>query len=348
MDACRFVRRIAYEIDGEFAGKKPGKRAKDLSGAAAMPARGDGGRVCLFINDESRHAQFAVLSGRTITPGALIDLIGDKPIEGVFGTPPQADCPKGEGDFAEFDGEGVAYQAPYFYVAGSHGCGRETGEFLLSAFMLARIRVDAGGVPADRQGAPLPQARWSEAVELTYRLSEVLRQAEPVGAFFGKGLGEEANGLNIEGLAVDGGRLLSGLRAPSLGGRAFIVGADLQSLFAPGHQPVAARPEVIPLPLGPMMGIRDLAMLPDGRLLVLAGPAQKQDYLPYRFYVTEPRAGAALLRVAELETVRDEKGDIAKAEAVMPLDVRYGLLHALVLYDGIKDGGPVELILPLP
>ncbi|NJM33413.1 MAG: hypothetical protein HC850_00540 [Rhodomicrobium sp.] len=70
--------------------------------------------------------------------------------------------------------------------------------------------------------------------------------------------------------------------------------------------------------------------------------------MPYRLYLTEPRAGAALSRIAELETVRDEDGDIAKAEAVMPLAVRYGLLHALVLYDGLKDGGPVELILRLP
>ncbi|NJM33414.1 MAG: DUF3616 domain-containing protein [Rhodomicrobium sp.] len=253
MNASRFTRRIPLDVDGKFAGKKEGKRAKDLSGAAAMPQRADGSRVCLFINDESRHAQFGVFDGQTIAPGAIIDLIDDKPGSDVVGTPPQAGCPKGEGDFAEFDGEGVAYQAPYFYVAGSHGCGRETEEFLLSAFMLARIRVDGDGSPADAQGKALPEARWSEAVDLTYRLSDFLRRAERVGAFFGKGLDEARNGLNIEGVAIYGDRLLAGLRAPSLDGRAFIVGADLPSLFAPGHEPAAAKPDVIPLPLGPRM-----------------------------------------------------------------------------------------------
>src|SRR3954464_2721240 len=90
-------------------------------------------------------------------------------------------------------------------------------------------------------------------------------------ARFGRDL--EPNGLNLEGLAVVGGMLYAGLRAPSLDGSAFIVSTDVEPLFTPDTPLV---PRVIPLALGRDTGIRDLALLPDGRLLVLAGPAQDQ------------------------------------------------------------------------
>jgi hypothetical protein len=336
---------ISYRVDGDFAGKKPGKPAKDLSGVACMPPMPDGRRVCLFVNDESRHAQFAVLKDGTITPGETIDLVGDKPGDGVLGSPPEANCPAGEGEFGEFDGEGVAYAEPYFYVVGSHGCGRRTGKFVLSSFLLARIRVDAEGRPADNKGKALPQKRWSEAVELTYRLSDSLRSAKVVGKFFGISLDEE-NGLNVEGVAIDGTRLLAGLRAPSVGGRAFLVAADLQSLFAPGHEPSAHALDVIPLALGDSIGIRDLASLPDGRLLVLAGPAQDQE-LPYRILIAEPHEGGAMEEIDELEPVTDQKGRPAKAEALAVLGNEDKELRVLVLFDGLQNGGPVERRLPL-
>ena len=47
--------------------------------------------------------------------------------------------------------------------------------------------------------------------------------------------------------------------------------ADAAALFT-RDAPLAVR--VIPLALGRDTGVRDLALLPDGRLLVLAGPAQ--------------------------------------------------------------------------
>jgi len=93
---------------------------------------------------------------------------------------------------------------------------------------------------------------------------------EPVGAQFGRDL--EPNGLNLEGLAVVGGVLYAGLRAPSLDGSAYIVSTDVEPLFTPG---TPLEPRVIPLALGRDTGIRDLAPLPDGRILVLAGPARR-------------------------------------------------------------------------
>jgi hypothetical protein len=337
----------AYQVDGAFAGKKPGKSGKDLSGLACMPPAADGSRVCLFVNDESRQAQFAVLKGTTITPGKTIDLVGDAPGDGILGTPPEVGCQGGEGEFGELDGEGVAYSEPYFYVVGSHGCGRRNGQFVLSAFLLARIRVDGKGVPADQSGKALPQKRWSEAVELTYRLSDSLRSAEEAGRFFGAGLDEEENGLNIEGLAVRGTRLLAGLRAPSIEGQAFLVAANVDSLFAPGPDPANEPPDVVSLALGEGMGVRDLAALPDGRLVVLAGPAQDQE-LAYRIFIADPQNSCAVKEAGVLEPVTDDKGKPAKAEALAVLAAGEKELRVLVLFDGLENGGSVERRFKMP
>lgn len=347
LSAAPLNRQIAYRVDGAFAGKKPGKAAKDLSGVACMPVRADGSRLCLFVNDESHQAQFAIIKGETIVPGATVDLIGEEPGDDVPGSPPDPECPAGDGGFGEFDGEGIAYAAPYFYITGSHGCSRNGGEFRLSSFLLARIKVDAEGRPVDAGGKPLPEDRWGEAVELTYRLSEVLQQAETVGAFFGKSLDEGENGLNIEGLEIDGEQLLVGLRAPTIKGRSFIVAADIATLFKPGHDPVDIAAEVIPIALGEDIGIRDLVRLPDGRLAVLAGPMQEQE-LAYRIYISEPKAGGAPKLAGQLDPVEDEDGDAVKPEALALLGADNGELRVLVLFDGMKNGGPVEMRFPLP
>ena len=89
-------------------------------------------------------------------------------------------------EFGELDGEAVAFAAPYYYVVGSHGCSRKKGEFRASSFILARLSDDQQG-----------------GVETTFRLTDVLRHASTVSAYFGKDLNGD-NGLNIEGLAVVG------------------------------------------------------------------------------------------------------------------------------------------------
>src|SRR5262249_41828125 len=138
--------------------------------------------------------------GNRLIVGDPIALIGDEPDPDMtLGRKPKkkkTDCPNGRGDFAEFDGEGVAYSEPYSYVTGSHGCSRSSGEFRLSSFLLARIRVDRQGRPAGGEGEPLPAKKSARAVEITYRVSDLLRRAGAATGFFGKDL-ETANGLNI-------------------------------------------------------------------------------------------------------------------------------------------------------
>ena len=334
---------VALKVNGEFEGKKPGKPAKDLSGVACMPPRSDGSQLCLFVNDESRHAQFGIVRNGTITPGQILPLIGEEASEKTLGTPPQTQCPVDEGEFAEFDGEGVAYAEPYFYVVGSHGCSRRGGEFRLSSFLLARIRVDTDGRPAGPDGKPLSVDDWQDAVETTYRLSDYLAKADKAGAFFGKSLDETENGLNIEGLAVDGRRVLAGLRAPALSDAAYIVAADITDLFRSGSARAKGKAEVMALKLGKTIGIRDLASLPDGRLLVLAGPAQDQA-LPYQLFLVAPGKGAKPKPLAEVEPIESEDEDEpVKAEAIAVLGADAGELRVLVLFDGISDGAPREV-----
>lgn len=303
------------EIAGDFAGK-PGKTARDISGLACRPPAGGDWR-CLLIDNESKAAQFALLSGKSLRPGRQVALISDA-APAAFGRPPGKLCDK-PGPFREFDGEGVAYAAPYFYVTGSHGCTRSDAAFQLSSFLIARFKVDGGDKPAG-------------PVELSWRLSELLQRAGEVAPFFGKPHDKASDGLDIEGLAVTSDRLWLGLRAPSLDGRAFLVGGDVDEIFAPGPGPAASPPVFVSFQAGAKRGVRDLAALADGRLLVLVGPMHEQD-VPYALILLDPvDPGSA----RELGALRERKN--AKAEAVTILAEGRDELRVLVGYDGVKNG----------
>jgi hypothetical protein len=312
-----------FRTMGDFSARKPGKAAQDVSGLACMPVA-NGAQRCLLINDEGAFAQFAGIAENRITPGSTLPIIGTEAAPDTLGQPPQGIC-RAAGRFAELDGEAVAYADGAFYVAGSHGCSRNKGEFRLSAFHLARIRVDAEGTPTGR-------------VELSYRLSDMLRRAGEAGAFFGKSLVDD-NGLNVEGIAVIGDTLWAGLRAPSLGNRSFLVGASLATLFAPGHAAATEAPKLIALPAGRDRGI---APLPDGRLVALLGPAQDQP-LPYSLMLVDTARPEAAATLGDLPA----RGD-GKAESLTVLGEGRGALTVLIGYDGRRNGHFESYRLPLP
>jgi hypothetical protein len=329
------------DVDGHFSPSEGKISTKDLSGIACMEPSGDKARHCVVVNDENRTAQLVTIINKKIIVGAEVALSREAPSNATLGAQPVVECPKGKGGFKEFDGEGVAYAAPYFYVTGSHGCSRKSGKFRLSSFLLARFRLspEAWSV-VEKRKLKVSSRELIAPVETTYRLSDAVRNQAALSDFFGKDL-MNGNGLNIEGIAVINGKLFAGLRAPSQDGNAYLVSAPLKELFAPGRAPMALGSEVIPLALGKDVGIRDLASLSNGNLLVLAGPAQEQKNIRYAFFEAEPRAHG---KVKALEKISNmNKG--AKAEAVTVLNHGSRTMHVLVLFDGEENGAPTEYII---
>lgn len=321
--------------EGRVIGEKPDETSTNVSGMACrQPDTLNDPLDCLLIDDQRSAAQRVRIDGhRMMVLDQHVPLLGaTAPGREAAGRAPRlTTCPGGERAFRDLDGEGVAF-APsddggHFYVTGSHGCGRSNGRFRASSFLIARVPVDRRGV----LGLPV----------LSWRLTDALFAAPVLAPFVGRSV-NEANGLNIEGLAFSGGELQVGFRAPTRDGTAFVMSIGAAALFAmEGADPTGV---VFALPLGNDVGIRDLATLPNGELLVLAGPAQQQD-VGYRLVAARlhrPAPGAAQpirVPIRELGRLRIAGSEV-KAEGVTVLGERNGALQVLITFDGVENGGP--------
>jgi hypothetical protein len=317
--------------------------AVDVSGIACLPTA-SGSRTCVVINDEDRSARFATVADGNLIGGDKIILIGSQTAKTTFGKAPAGlQCSGGAASFKDLDGEAATYAAPFVYIVGSHGCSRKKAKFRASAFIVARVRLDPSGKVVNPDGSA-PSA-GSPAVETTYRLSEVLARGK-FGQFFGKDLSEAAKGLNVEGAAVIGTTLYAGLRSPSLGGEAGIAVVSIEALFASGDAALSgAVPPMLSVPLGANLGIRDLAALSDGRLLLLSGPVQEQA-LPYGLFLIDPQAPSQPVHLATFEDVMEE-GKRVKAEALLLFAQDADALRIILMFDGAPNGGPREYRVPL-
>lgn len=298
------------------AGKNFDEASTDISGLACEAGRN--GR-CLAIDDEGRAAQFFATDGDKIKPAKdTVTLIDEGMRAKILGREPKLNCPKEEILFEDVDGEGVAYFAPHFYVVGSHGCSRKKGKAAVSAFVTARVRPDGSGL------------------ETTYRLGDALRlvDARAFATKVGNKDNPAANGMNVEGVAVAGGVLYAGLRAP-VSRDSLIVGVPIVELFNPGHDVYAGSPAVSRLKLPEDSGIRDLAVLPGGRMLILAGPTREEN-VPYGLYAAKLNNLADVTPLGELEPPTRE----AKAEGILPIGVDGTRLTVLVVFDGVANGAP--------
>jgi hypothetical protein len=305
--------------------------AMNISGLACMPTAA-AASTCLVIDDEGRFAQIAIIGNGRVAAGARLPLIGRKPSRDTVGQPPtETRCSGGERKFRDLDGEAVAYAAPFFYVVGSHGCSRHSNKFRLSAFMLACI-------PEAQVANPSSAATFDPSgVETSYRLSEALAAAPSIRPYFTRDL-MSANGLNVEGLAVAGGKLFAGLRAPALDGTAFIIAIDANRLFDERASINEGDVRAISVPIGAGRGVRDLARLNDGQLLVLSGPAQDAP-VPFEIHLLDIKAQTTTL-LGTLAELPDARG--AKAEAISVLSQHENAVDILVMFDGLPSGGPRE------
>ncbi|MGF7151821.1 hypothetical protein FHS96_005489 [Sphingomonas zeicaulis] len=289
-------------------------------------------RICVIIDDELTFAERVNVRGRKIEPDAPIELVTASTPVGTAPVIPCDDVKKPN----DLDGEAVAESEGSFYVIGSHGCGRNKGAFRSSSFLLARIPLV--GTPA-----------------VTYRVSEALQGCPDIGGRYGKWLQDftgkdgkpraDDNGLNIEGLAITGGRMWIGLRGPVLrregspSDEAFIISLDADAPFIV-DKPLQAR--LYSVGLGPERGVRDLAALGDGRILILAGP-RIGGGIDYAIYVFDPRNGTAVA----IATLR-QHDPAQKQEGLVVLREDRNTVDLLLLQDGVKNGGPYEVQVNVP
>jgi hypothetical protein len=294
---------IAWKEGPHFAGKK--KVRKSISGAACAPVVPP---QCIAALDEENRTQFFTISDRTLKPGPVMAIVDDD----------------GNGDP---DTEGAAYADGFFYLLGSHGLSRKKDKLHPSSFLVFRFPVDkstgksAFGIDAD---SVAPEIARSD------RLRKAIRKSPgTIGDYAEKPLGKKAGGANLEGLAVIGKRMYVGFRGPSSKGRAYVLSVDVDGLFDDDD----LAPVIFTLKLGKNIGIRDLAAV-SGGILILAGPVQKEG--PYSIYRWDLKNSPQ-----KLQDLAMPDPDV-KAETLLVLGQQNDSYDVLIMYDGVKDGGPRE------
>ena len=280
----------------------------DISGAACAP---DG--RCLLVSDEKRRAWFFRLD--ETHPAAPKLIIGDK----IKLNPVSGDD--------EADAEGAAFDSGHFYAIGSHGTSRRKKEFQASRYSVYRIEPD-GTVQASAALAPLLAS--IPGISEHFCTKAQARSCQPL----------QEGGANIEGLAARNGNLYIGFRAPSPGGKAFIVRLAERALFG------QAGPELQTLRIdlgqdesGRDLGIRDIATVDDG-FLILAGPSLPEgDDAVGSGKIFHWREGDPRPRLLRELTMQD-KG--VKPEVLLSIGETATTYRALVMCDGVASGLPVE------
>jgi len=298
----------AWSVQGDF--EKNEEARTNLSGAACT-SRVPPFRSCLIVNDQKNYAQFFRIEGTTLVPGAVVRLR-----EGGDGDP---------------DLEGAAFDRGFFYAIGSHGRSRHANKPNDTSYAVFRFAVGRSGKPKSAISED-----HAAGVQSSARLRAAIRDARRVGTFYDKPLGQ--NGVNIEGIAVKDGRMHLGFRGPSVEGRGFILSVEADAVF--GRKRLRAA--VHALPLGETTGIRDLAAVRDG-VLILTGPVNDQAVTPAVFLWNEKTG--ALKKLGELAIPEEYKQH--KAETLLVLrDAKRRPYRVLVMFDGPSNAGPTEYEVP--
>ncbi len=306
---------------------KDDKKSEDVSGMACTTDKGFP-RACLVIDDNLQAAQFVTLDENQLRTGDLLPLIDNKH----------------DGELLELDGEGVAYADGAFYVVGSHGHPRraaktldDAGRAMIKARIAASSQIVRIGLKPSA-GVPLKRDDVRD-IRRTGKLREIIAAQPLLRRFLDRRL--ENNGLTIEGVAVIGGRLFAGFRAPTLdNGRAPVLSVALGALF--GNR--ASQPRVFSLPVGNGQGIRDLAPF-DGGLLVLAGPSGDEAGAYNVFWWNGSSENLRHLADITKATAASAKH---KPEVILPLDQDAAGLRVLILSDGEEEGAPRSIVVPTP
>ena len=232
---------------------------KDISGAVCP---GDNGTRdwCLVINDEKKYAQFFSRKNTQIIPSKRIRLFE----KNTKNKPKQV-----------MDAEAAAYDNGFVYIAGSHGLSREDSVFQNATFLVQRFPVDKlSGKPTFEVSKDVV----SSEIELSYKLRQIIKKDAYIKEFAEVPLAD--NGANIEGLAVVSDIMYFGFRGPSIDQNAFVIGVPVNTIFANyDNEPAVteAKTSSYKLNLGVRMGIRDMAKVNDG-ILILSGDVNSSNF----------------------------------------------------------------------
>ena len=322
----------------ELKRKKQLQVRQSVSGiACALNAKQQ--QVCLLAFDEGAQGYFARLKGSTLKPLK-------KPVTLIPGD-------------GELDAEAAATDGRYFYVAGSHSPRRSNCSARPDSRHIVRFARDAKTGRALKPGivkraintvmGEFKPAGYADTTR-TSRLWAIMQAQPELAPFVAEGLCMGDNGaVNIEGMAVQGGRLTFGLRGPVAGGVAKLLSVDAEALFDPTGR---ANPKAVvtTVALGAHTGIRDLVAVTGGFLL-LAGPdderaSQKSVDFSVWFWdgraSTTPGSPAAVRALATLDThrvaLRSCDAEL-KPEALTVLQETAQGYRVMVLSDGLCDGG---------
>jgi hypothetical protein len=286
----------------------------ELSGIASLDGVG-----CLVVSNETRCAEIGYLKSTPwrFTAGPEIPLV------------PPAGGPE------ECDFEAVAADpvSATFYVLGSHAVAKKKGKPRVEQQVLFRLPADATTKLPDPAKGPEYQG---------ISLTPWLLRVPEIAQYFGKPL--QQNGLNLEGLGYRNGNLFIGCRAPHLQGRTPVLEIAANDLFTrpPGQWPA---PKVHLLPLGQGCGVRDLAPVKDG-FLILVGESgseaseaypRTENYLKdenFTLYFWNPSDTRPPARVGNLPIV------LGKAESLLVYEETDQMITVIVLYDGSYNGMP--------
>ena len=329
-----------WEVGAGFAfdlgKKKILKTRQSVSGIACnLDARQQ--RVCLLAFDEGVQARYATAADQQLVPDS------------------EAVVLRTASEDSELDAEAAATDGRYFYVTGSHSAKRSDCASNPGSRHVIRFRLDPSTGRALRSPANNPAGALVDYAD-TDRLWDIMQTQPALAAHVGerKCLGSEPpskaplmagqQGVNIEGMAVQGGRLYFGFRGPVVGGVAKVLAVNADALFA-GGDPQAA---VTRIALGAHRGIRDMVAVKNG-LLLLAGPddsaANKAVGWTLAWWdgkdsgqTVAPKVLAALdLSGVKLRGCDEE----LKPEAITVLEETPQTYKLLVLSDGMCDGGPL-------
>ena len=332
-----------WPVDHRLLGKD-GKKSTNVSGIACATDKGFP-RTCLVIDDDLQMAQVVIVNDGQLEAGKQVPLIDNR----LNGEP------------VSLDGEGIAFADGFFYVMGSHGRPRSVHTTKNPAEEAdERLRV-AANIAASSQIIRLKYDAASGAIAsergklLSIGLRKLIDHEPQLICYLTLPL--EKNGLTIEGIAVQGGRLFAGFRGPVVGNdkRAIIMSARLGYFFDDtSFKLETADAKVNLLNLGGR-GVRDLAAY-NGGILILAGPVGSTDKGEYSvFWWDESRKEAKHLgdldnsfkEKKNKETGKIEKKQL-KPEALLPLDRNAKGIRVLVLSDGAKEGEPHAVRVPYP